>query len=599
MDKTVSISLGGFSFIIDENAYSKLTIYLQDVKNSLRGTEGIEDIIEDVEIRISELFRERNKYKEVISNDDVDFVIATMGHPDQYKVEDDDFEGSTSQNNTSYTNSTYGPQNKKRLFRDPDDKIITGLSAGLAHYLGLDPWAVRATWLVLGILGIFTAGVSFLLVAFCYFVLLIFVPKAQSTSEKLQMYGKPANIDTLKKNVEQASDAVVSGGREISNKLGSAFGVFGRFLLWFIGFLIICTGVGLIIGGFAFFFTTWTEMPTELFGYLVEEDWMSITSKVLGGLLMVIPGILITILGVRCFTRINTSKALIFGSIAVWFAALFGIIGISLSTASKFRNSVETTKDRTFNIPSDTLVVNFKDHGSGNYKYKTFNDLDQLIDENGNLIIPIRDEFDIKESNDTNYRLEIRYSSKGGSNAEAKRNLESIVYNYEVSGKELNLDEFIKIPKNGKFRNQTVDITLFVPANKYVLVRKAESVNVYSNGNNDTKEYYYDIYNKLYLNNGRNIVCLNCEKDENHDSENYDYESYDNDERVNININDGNDSAKVIIDQNGIRVKGKDGSIGINVEPNSKSKNSNNQQINYKDDTDSININYGNNKNNR
>ena len=202
-----------------------------------------------------------------------------------------------------------------------------------------------------------------------------------------------------------------------------------------------------------------------------------------------------------------------------------------------------------------------------------------MIDENGNLIIPIRDEFDIKESNDTNYRLEIRYSSKGGSNAEAKRNLESIVYNYEVSGKELNLDEFIKIPKNGKFRNQTVDITLFVPANKYVLVRKAESVNVYSNGNNDTEEYYYDIYNKLYLNNGRNIVCLNCEKDENHDSENY--------------------SAKVIIDQNGIRVKGKDGSIGINVEPNSKSKNSNNQQINYKDDTDSININYGNNKNNR
>ena len=197
MDKTVSISLGGFSFIIDENAYSKLNTYLQDVRNSLRGTEGIEDIIEDVEIRISELFRDRNKYKEVISNDDVDFVIATMGHPDQYKVEEDDNESSST--HSTYANNSYGPQTQKRLFRDPDDKIITGLSAGLAHYLGLDPWAVRATWLVLGILGIFTAGVSFLLVAFCYFVLLIFVPKAQSTSEKLQMYGKPANIETLKK----------------------------------------------------------------------------------------------------------------------------------------------------------------------------------------------------------------------------------------------------------------------------------------------------------------------------------------------------------------------------------------------------------------
>lgn len=597
MDKTVSISLGGFSFIIDENAYSKLNTYLQDVRNSLRGTEGIEDIIEDVEIRISELFRDRNKYKEVISNDDVDFVIATMGHPDQYKVEEDDFEGTTSQTNTSYSNTIYGPQNQRRLFRDPDDKIITGLSAGLAHYFGLDPWAVRATWLVLGILGLFT-GVSFLLVLFCYFVLLIFVPKAQTTSEKLQMYGKPANIDTIKKNVEQAGEVVVSGGREISNKLGSAFGVFGKFLLWFVGFIIICTGVGLIIGGFAFFFTTWTEMPTELFGYIIEEEWMSIATKILGGLLMVIPGILITILGVRCFTKLKTSKGLIFGSIVVWFAALFTIIGIGLFTASKFRNSVETTSDKTFNIPSDTLVVKFKDHGSGNYKFKTFNYLDQLIDENGNLIIPIRDEFSIKESIDNNYRIEVKYSSKGGSNSEAKRNLESIVYDYQINGNELNLNEYIKIPKNGKFRDQTVDITLFVPANKYVLVKKAESVNVYSGGNNDTEEYYYDIHNNLYLNNGRNIVCLNCEKEDNNDSENYHYESYDNDERVNININDGNDSAKVIIDQNGIRVKGKDGSVGINVESNSKSKNRNNQQINYKDDTDSININYRNNKDN-
>jgi len=597
MDKTVSISLGGFSFIMDENAYAKLRTYLQDVSNSLRGTEGIEDIIEDVEIRISELFRERIKYREVVNNDDVDFVIATMGHPDQYKVEEEDFEeGNTSTNSSSYTNSTYGPQNKKRLFRDPDDKIITGLSAGLAHYLGLDPWAVRATWLVLGILGLFT-GVSFLLVVFCYFVMLIFVPKAQSTSEKLQMYGKPANIETLKKNVEQAGDAVVSGGRELSNKLGGAFGVFGKMLLWFIGFLILCTGIGLIIGGFALFFTTWTEMPTELFGYLVEEEWMSITTKILGGILMIIPGVLITVLGVRCFTNIKTSKALIVGSIVAWFIALFTIIGISLSTASKFRNSVETTKDQIIDVPSDTLVVNFRDHSAKNYKYKTFNDLDQLIDEEGNLIIPIRDEFSIKPSYDNKFKVEVKYSSHGGSNAEAKRNLESIVYNFDVNGKEINLDEFIKIPKNGKFRNQTVDVTLYIPQNKYVLAKNAEEVNVYFD-DEYAEDYYYDIHNKLFMNNGKKIVCLNCQNDDD-SNENYNHQSNNNNDRLDININDGTDSAKVIIDQNGIRVKGKDGSVGVSVEPNSKSKNSKNQHINYKDDTDSINIDYGNNKNNR
>jgi anthranilate phosphoribosyltransferase len=80
MDKTVSISIGGFSFVLDEIAYNKLKTYLQDVKTSLRGTEGVEDIIEDVEIRISELFRERLKFREVVNEDDINFVIATMGH---------------------------------------------------------------------------------------------------------------------------------------------------------------------------------------------------------------------------------------------------------------------------------------------------------------------------------------------------------------------------------------------------------------------------------------------------------------------------------------------------------------------------------------
>ena len=315
MDKTVSISIGGFSFVLDEIAYNKLKTYLQDVKTSLRGTEGVEDIIEDVEIRISELFRERLKFREVVNEDDINFVIATMGHPDQYKVEEDEENEKTSTNssyNYSSNNQSYGGQQTgaKRLYRDPDDTIVTGLSAGLAHYMGVDPWFVRSIWLVLGVLGIFTAGVSFFLVVFCYFILLIFVPKAKTTSEKLQMYGQPANIDTLKKNVEQASEAVVSGSKELSNKLGGAFGVFGRILLWFIGFIILSSGIGLIIGGFFFFFTTWTEMPTELFGYLVEEEWMSMAAKIFGGILMVIPGVLLTILGVKCFwNKVKVSKA--------------------------------------------------------------------------------------------------------------------------------------------------------------------------------------------------------------------------------------------------------------------------------------------------
>ena len=598
MDKTVSISIGGFSFVLDEIAYNKLKTYLQDVKNSLRGTEGIEDIIEDVEIRISELFRDRLKFREVVNEDDINFVIATMGHPDQYKVEDEDGEtnSSNSNNQSTYTNNqSYGGQQTgaKRLYRDPDDSIITGLSSGLAHYIGVDPWFVRAVWLILGVLGVTTYGVSFWLVVFCYFIMLIFVPKAKTTSEKLQMFGQPANIDTLKKNVEQASDAVVSGSRELSNKLGGAFGVFGKILLWFIGFIILSSGIGLIIGGFFFFFTTWTEMPTELFGYLVEEEWMSVASKIFGGILMVIPGILLTILGVKCFwNKVKVSKAVIFGSIAVWFVALFAIIGISVSTASKFRNKVEMTDEKVMNVPSDTLKVVFNEPEDNGFKYSGFNDLDELLDQDGNLIVPIYKSFDIEESMDNQFHIEVKYSSKGGSKEEAKRNLVSIKYNYKLDGNYLALDKFIKIPKNGKFREQTVDIKLFVPKNKIVFVKRASSVNIRTSEHD--RDYLDDLNNNYIGYNGKKFVCLNCQKDNDSDEVNNDSEN------VNINVNDGNDSAKVVIDKNGLRVESNGKSAGVGYIDNSKSKkDKTNQQIHYKDDTDSININYGNHSNNR
>jgi len=572
MDKTVSISLGGFSFIIDEIAFRKLKIYLEDVRISLHGTEGIDDIIEDVEIRIAELFRDRIKFREVVNDDDVDFVIATMGHPNQYRVEDEE----EVVIKTTINERVEAKQERKKLFRDPDDKIISGLSAGLAHYFGLDPWAIRAVWLVFGFLGIFTAGVSFLLVLSCYIILLILVPKANTTSEKLQMYGKPANIETLKKNAQQASEVVVSGSRELSNKLGSLFAVFGKILFWFVGIILVLIGISFIIGGFAIFFTSITGLPVELFGYIVEESWMKITSKVLGGILMIIPGILITILGVKCFVKVSVNKSVIISSIVAWFIALFSLIGISISTASKFRSSVENRKEQVFNIQNDTLNVSFKDHNLGTYRYESFDDLDQLIDENGNLIIPVDDVIRLKESTDNNFKVEVKYSSKGGNASEARKNLESIKYNYTIEGNNLILDEFIKIPKGGKFRDQKISVTLFIPANKFVNVREADEAIVYDR--EDDYKYHHRIKNNVFVYNGKKIICTNCENDDNE----YNYEELESFEVI-------TDSAKISINENGIQIKGKDGSVDI------KANTKNNNQINYKDDTDNINIDYGSN----
>ena len=85
---------------------------------------------------------------------------------------------------------------------------------------------------------------------------------------------------------------------------------------------------------------------------------------------------------------------------------------------------------------------------------------------------------------------------------------------------------------------------------------------------------------------------MNCQKDTDSEDDNFEGD-------VNIHVNDGNDSARVRIDKNGIRVESKKGSVGINLPRTENKKEKSNQEINYKDDTDSININYRNHSNNR
>ena len=81
MNKTVSISLAGFSFMIEEQAYEKLNNYLQALRNSLEKDEA-DEVMYDIEIRIAEIFRENLDKREVVNSDDVEKVITQLGTPE-------------------------------------------------------------------------------------------------------------------------------------------------------------------------------------------------------------------------------------------------------------------------------------------------------------------------------------------------------------------------------------------------------------------------------------------------------------------------------------------------------------------------------------
>ena len=104
MNKTVNINLAGIFFHIDEDAYLKLQRYLEAIKRSFTDSQGRSEIIADIESRIAELFSERVQHdKQVIRLKEVDEIIAIMGQPEDYLVDDEIFEDDPK---TSYRRSS-------------------------------------------------------------------------------------------------------------------------------------------------------------------------------------------------------------------------------------------------------------------------------------------------------------------------------------------------------------------------------------------------------------------------------------------------------------------------------------------------------------
>jgi phage shock protein PspC (stress-responsive transcriptional regulator) len=189
MKITVSINIGGYSFNIDEDAYSELKIYLKSLELHFSGEESSAEILSDIETRMAELFRARlTAYKQVITIEDVRQVTATLGTPEDIS----DNEGPSAR-------EKFSSPGYHRMYRDPDHRIIGGVCSGMAAYWNIDPVIVRIIFVVLAF-----GGIGILL----YLILYIAIPEAKTTAQKIEMHGEPVNIHNIKDSVKEEFNRV-------------------------------------------------------------------------------------------------------------------------------------------------------------------------------------------------------------------------------------------------------------------------------------------------------------------------------------------------------------------------------------------------------
>ena len=184
MKKTFNINLGGQIFHIDDDAFNKLEAYLGALRQQFSSTSGGDEILNDVETRMAELFKERTaNTKEVINIQDVDEAIAIIGKPEDFWHEDE-----ASKSNFQYDNTM---SYQKRVMRDVDNRVLGGVASGLAAYFNID-----TLWIRLLFVALMFAGFGVLL----YIILWLVVPAARTTTEKLHVH-KPCQRAMLGPNL--------------------------------------------------------------------------------------------------------------------------------------------------------------------------------------------------------------------------------------------------------------------------------------------------------------------------------------------------------------------------------------------------------------
>ena len=169
MKKVVNVSLAGRSFTLEEDAYKRLTDYLEHYKARLTVTESQKaEVMEEIEGRVAELFYQSvGAGDRVVSLDLVEQVAKALGMPD----------------GSAETRQTYAGEAtaEKKLFRDPDGKRLAGICSGLAIYLDVDVTLIRVLMILAIIFG--TAGI------WIYIIFWIVVPVADTPAKKCQLHG--------------------------------------------------------------------------------------------------------------------------------------------------------------------------------------------------------------------------------------------------------------------------------------------------------------------------------------------------------------------------------------------------------------------------
>lgn len=498
MKKTFTINISGTVFHIEEDAYEVLQKYLVKLKNHFGNEEEGKEILADIEARIAEIFSEKSTgEKDVITLAWVEQVIETMGTPEDFVEEEGEEE-------EVYTGTI---KRKRRLYRDPEHRVIGGVCGGLGAYFNMDPVILRIIFVVLLII---TSIVPALL---AYLVLWIAVPKAVTTAQRLEMRGQEATVKNIEKSIREEvkevkesykkfkeSDTYAKGKKKVEGAGEVTYNVFRLLLkvaVIIIGVILILSGFfgllglisSLVIGhsfvqGWPMIWSPEINFP-DFLNYLVEPGAVKF-GIVTVGFLAGIPLLAMLYVGSKMVFRYKSNNTAIgLSMVGVWLLSLIALVIISTSQISNFKNQASVVESSTIDCDScQTLYLKLAEDKYKGYAAQGW-DLNKLkvMMVEGDRIILGNPRLDVEKASGNSFVVTVKKSSRGRTRENARDHADDLVYSYQTADSALFFEPYFFLKEGDKWRDQEVHITVKVPEGGTIFLDE------------DMVEIIYDIQN--------------------------------------------------------------------------------------------------------
>jgi len=490
MKKTFTINLSGSVFHIDEDAYEKLQDYLQMLTRHFGQDADGREILQDIEARISELFSSKMQTgeKDVIMEEWVDEVIARMGKPEDFLDEEEPEEEDRQDKEQPIEVKV-----KRRMYRDPDHRVLGGVCSGMGAYFNIDPVVLRIIFFILFWI---SAGIALLV----YILLWIAVPKAKTTAQRLEMKGQEATVSNIERSIRdevkevkesyrrfRSSDSYNKGREQVSQFGEVTYNVLKVILKVLVviagAFLILAGFIGLIgfitslfIGQSILHAAPWVghwgpefHMP-EIANFFIAPGSMTILMIAIA-FLVGIPLLGILFAGTKMVFRFKSNNRLIvLSGLIAWFIALVIVVAVSAGQLEDYSKKTTVSQSQVIDCRNcKTLYLKLADDPySDNYGYDVDLERMKVISDNGEPVLLGNPHLDVEESSTDDFVILIRKKSRGRSLEAAKENVDDIIFNIIPKDSVVTFDSYYTLNKGTRWLGQEVDITLKVPKGKSI-----------------------------------------------------------------------------------------------------------------------------------